>query len=142
MDAIIALGGIGSAFGLSASAGLNAYIPLLIFALAAKFPLDNPLIELSSPYDILTNWWVIGLLVVLLVIEMLVDKVPAVDSINDVIQTVVRPVAGAFLFAANAQVITDASPVSSYSGYFAGRQCPHDEGCCASGGDGIDVGNG
>ena len=68
MDAIIALGGIGSAFGLSASAGLNAYIPLLIFALAAKFPLDNPLIELSSPYDILTNWWVIGLLVVLLVI--------------------------------------------------------------------------
>ncbi|MCO5186348.1 MAG: DUF4126 domain-containing protein [Anaerolineae bacterium] len=111
MDAIIALGGIGSAFGLSASAGLNAYIPLLIFALAAKFPLDNPLIELSSPYDILTNWWVIGLLVVLLVIEMLVDKVPAVDSINDVIQTVVRPVAGAFLFAANAQVITDASPL-------------------------------
>jgi hypothetical protein len=40
-----------------------------------------------------------------------VDKVPAVDTINDVIQTVIRPAAGAVLFAANAQVITDISPV-------------------------------
>lgn len=111
MDAILALGGIGSAFGLSASAGLNAYIPLLIFALAAKFPVDSPFIKLSEPYDILTSWWVIGLLVVLLLIEMLVDKVPAVDTANDVIQTIVRPAAGAFLFAANANLISDASPL-------------------------------
>jgi hypothetical protein len=37
--------------------------------------------------------------------------VPAVDSVNDVIQTVVRPVAGAILFAATANVITDIHPV-------------------------------
>ncbi|NMC54775.1 MAG: DUF4126 domain-containing protein, partial [Chloroflexi bacterium] len=35
-----------SAFGLSASAGLNAYIPLLIVALLAKF---TDLIKLSKP---------------------------------------------------------------------------------------------
>jgi uncharacterized membrane protein HdeD (DUF308 family) len=111
MDVITALGGIGAAFGLSGSAGLNAYIPLLIVALAGRFPQNNPLIELAQPYDALTSWWAIGVLVILLLIEMFVDKVPAVDSVNDVIQTLIRPSAGAVLFAANAQVITDISPV-------------------------------
>jgi hypothetical protein len=54
---------------------------------------------------------VIGVLVVLLVIEVLVDKVPAVDSINDAVQTFIRPVAGAVLFASSAGVISDAHPV-------------------------------
>lgn len=111
MDVITALGGIGAAFGLSGSAGLNAYIPLLVVALAGRFPQNNPLIELAQPYDALTSWWAIGVLVILLLIEMFVDKVPAVDSVNDVIQTLIRPSAGAVLFAANAQVITDISPV-------------------------------
>ena len=107
MDIISALGGIGAAFGLSASAGLNAYIPLLIVAVAAR--LDW--LKLGEPYDILASWPVLSLLVVLLLIEMLVDKIPAVDTANDLIQTFVRPAAGAMLFAANANVITDVSPV-------------------------------
>jgi hypothetical protein len=108
---IEAIAGIGTAFGLSGSAGLNAYIPLLVVALAARLPLDDPLLKLSAPYDLLANWWVIGLLVVLLVIEMLVDKIPAVDSINDVIQTIVRPAAGAILFAGSTSVISDMNPL-------------------------------
>ena len=111
MDIATALGGIGAAFGLSTSAGLNAYIPLLIVALAGRFPASSPLLTLGEPYDVLSSWWVIGLLVVLLLIEMLVDKIPAVDTANDVIQTVIRPAAGALLFAANANVVTDISPV-------------------------------
>jgi hypothetical protein len=111
MEAITALGGLGAAFGLSTSAGLNAYIPLLVVALASRFPLSDPLLKLSEPYNLLGETWVILLLLILLVIEMTVDKVPAIDSLNDVIQTVVRPAAGALLFAANAQVITDMSPV-------------------------------
>jgi hypothetical protein len=111
MEIISALSGIGAAFGLSGSAGLNAYIPLLLVALAGRFPVDNPLIELSQPYDVLTSGWAIGILAVLLLIEMIVDKVPAVDTVNDVIQTFIRPTAGAVLFAANADVITDISPV-------------------------------
>ncbi len=111
MDIITALGGIGAAFGLSTSAGLNAYIPLLIVALAGRLPLSDPLLKLAPPYDTLSSWWVIGVLVVLLAVEMLVDKVPAVDSANDVIQTFIRPAAGAILFAASANVITDLSPV-------------------------------
>lgn len=99
-----------SAFGLSASAGLNAYIPLLIVALLAKF---TDLIKLSEPWDALTSWWVIGLLVILSVIEFFADKFPAVNHVNDAIQTVVRPAAGAIIFAASAQVITDVHPVLS-----------------------------
>lgn len=111
MDAISALGGIGAAFGLSTSAGLNAYIPLLVVALAARFPLGDPLLHLAEPYNLLGNWLVIGLLVVLLFIEMTVDKIPAVDTVNDVIQTGIRPAAGAILFAANANIINDMSPL-------------------------------
>lgn len=106
-----ALGGLGAAFGLATSAGLNAYIPLLIVALTARFPLDDPLLKLAEPYNLMGNWWVIGLLVVLLLIEMTVDKIPAVDTVNDLIQTFVRPAAGAVLFAANANVVTDIHPV-------------------------------
>jgi hypothetical protein len=99
-----------SAFGLSASAGLNAYIPLLIVALVARF---TDLIELSSPWDVLTSWWIIGLLVVLSIIETLADKVPAVNHINDAIQTFIRPAAGAVVFASSAHVVTEVHPVLS-----------------------------
>jgi hypothetical protein len=51
------------------------------------------------------------LLAVLLLIEMTVDKIPAADTVNDIIHTVIRPAAGAILFAANANVITDIHPV-------------------------------
>jgi hypothetical protein len=48
---------------------------------------------------------------ILVIIEMLADKIPAVNHINDAIQTFVRPAAGAIAFAASADVITDISPV-------------------------------
>ena len=63
-----------SAFGLSASAGLNAYIPLLVVSLLAKF---TDLIILDDPWSALESWWIIGLLVVLSVVEFFADKVPA-----------------------------------------------------------------
>ena len=102
------LTGIFTAFGLSASAGLNAYIPLLLVGLLAKY---TNLINLSQPWDTLANPWIILLLSVLVIIEMLADKVPAVNHINDLIQTLIRPAAGAIAFAASANVVTDVSPV-------------------------------
>jgi len=103
-----ALGGILSAFGLSASAGLNAYVPLLIVALIAKF---TNLIQLGETWDALTSWWVIGALIVLGLIEFFADKVPAVNHINDAVQTFIRPTAGAVLFAASTDVVTNIHPV-------------------------------
>jgi hypothetical protein len=97
-----------SAFGLSASAGLNAYIPLLVVALLAKF---TNLIQLSKPWDALTSWWTIGILLVLSLIEFFADKVPAVNHVNDLIHTIIRPAAGAIVFAASTQAVTNLHPV-------------------------------
>ena len=108
---IEAISGLSAAFGLSGSAGLNAYIPLLLVALAARLPLSDPLVKLQAPYDLMGSWWAIGLLAVLLVVEVVADKIPAVDTVNDTIQTFVRPAAGAILFAGSANVITDIHPV-------------------------------
>lgn len=101
--------GIFTAFGLSASAGLNAYIPLLVVGVIAHY-FPNTL-NLATPFDLLANPWILILLGVLVIIEMVADKVPAVNHINDLIQTVIRPVAGAIAFAASANVITDINPV-------------------------------
>lgn len=97
-----------SAFGLSASAGLNAYIPLLVVALLAKF---TNLIHLQEPWSVMTSWWVIGVLIVLTVVEILADAFPGVNHVNDVIQSFVRPTAGAIVFAATSSQVGDVSPV-------------------------------
>jgi hypothetical protein len=102
------LTGIFTAFGLSASAGLNAYIPLLLVGLLARY---TNLIHLNQPWDTLANPWIILLLCVLVIIEMLADKIPAVNHVNDLVQTLIRPAAGAIAFAASANVVTDVSPV-------------------------------
>lgn len=99
-----------AAFGLSASAGLNAYIPLLVVSLLARF---TNLITLSEPWGVLESWWIIGVLIVLSLIEFFADKIPAVNHINDIIQTFIRPAAGAILFAASAKVITEIHPIIS-----------------------------
>jgi len=109
---IAAISSVASAFGLSASAGLNAYLPLLVVGLMARFP---DLITLQQPWSALENPWVLGVLAVLLAIEVTVDKFPIVDSINDTIQSFVRPVAGAVLFAASGKVISDVHPALAMS---------------------------
>ena len=102
------LSGVLAAFGLSASAGLNAYIPLLVIALMARF---TDFIQLRTPWDAITSWWIIGLLLFLSLIEFFADKVPAVNHANDAIQTFIRPIAGAIVFAAAANAITEVHPI-------------------------------
>ena len=103
-----AITGIFSAFGLSASAGLNAYIPLLTVGVLARY---TDLIKLGKPWDTLSNPWVLGLLVVLSLIEFFADKIPAVNHVNDILQSFVRPAAGAIVFAASAKVVSEVHPV-------------------------------
>ena len=94
-------------FGLAAPAGLNAWLPLLIVGLAARI---TDLIHLNPPYDLLSNGWVLLILAILLGVEIFADKIPVVDSVNDVIHTVIRPVSGAILFAANADAFSSMNP--------------------------------
>jgi hypothetical protein len=85
------------AFGLSAASGLNAYIPLLVIGLLARF---TNLIHLHEPYDVLTHPVVLIVLAVLALLDFIGDKIPAVDHVLHLIGLVVHPVAGAILFLA------------------------------------------
>jgi hypothetical protein len=102
--------------GLATSAGLNAYIPLLSIGLLARY---TDLITLPGGWSWLENGWTIALLAVLLAIEFVADKVPVVDHVNDVIQTVVRPTAGGLAFgaASSSQTVTVSDPGEFFSSH-------------------------
>ncbi|NHU86169.1 DUF4126 domain-containing protein [Kocuria sp. JC486] len=81
--------------GLSSSAGLNAWIPLLVLGLLDRY---TEFVDLGPNFAWLSNGWVLAIFAVLLALEVVADKVPAIDSVNDVIQTVVRPTSGGIVF--------------------------------------------
>jgi hypothetical protein len=95
--------------GLATSAGLNAYIPLLCIGLLGRY---TDLITLPQSWHWLENGWTIAIVAVLLIIEFVADKVPIVDHVNDVIQTVIRPTSGGLVFgaASGAQTATVTDP--------------------------------
>ena len=99
--------------GLSAAAGLNAYIPFLVVALLDRF---TDVVNLPAGYEWMSSWWAIGIGAVLLVAEVVLDKVPAVDSVNDAVQTFIRPASGGVIFAATsaAQGVESSSWVQSH----------------------------
>jgi len=99
---------------LAASAGLNAYLPLLMLALADRI---TDRVNLDTPYDFISSTWTILALVVLLTIELIADKIPGIDHANDLIQSVIRPAAGAFLMMA---VINDNSSLNPVVGMIIG----------------------
>ncbi|MEV4283686.1 DUF4126 domain-containing protein [Actinoplanes xinjiangensis] len=100
--------------GLAASAGLNAYIPLLTMGLLARY---TSAIDLPSGSAWLTNGWTLTILSILLAIEMVADKVPVVDHVNDVVQTFVRPTAGGLAFGAGSasETVTVTDPGSFFT---------------------------
>ena len=83
--------------GLSAAAGLNAYIPLLLVGVLARF---TDVITLPEPYRWIQSGWALAVVSVLLAAELVLDKVAVVDHVNDAIQTLVRPTVGGVIFAA------------------------------------------
>ena len=95
-----------SGLGLSGSAGLNAYVPLLVVGLLDRFDV----VHLPAPYDSISSTPALIVLGVQFAIEFFADKVPGVDSVNDVVQTVVRPLAGAVLMAGSLGIATDLPP--------------------------------
>lgn len=102
--------------GLSASAGLNAWIPLLAVGLLARY---TELVTLPAGWGWLSNGWVLAILTVLLVVELVADKIPVVDTANDVLQTVVRPTSGGLVFGAGSSAETAA--ISDPGELFSGR---------------------
>ncbi|EMY33179.1 hypothetical protein D477_016305 [Arthrobacter crystallopoietes BAB-32] len=101
--------------GLSAAAGLNAFIPMLILGLLDRY---TDLVQLPPEWDWLANGWVLLIVGVLLVLEIAADKIPVVDSFNDWIQTVVRPAAGGIVFSSgvSSETVTVSDPDTFFGG--------------------------
>ncbi len=93
----------------SAPAGFNAYLALLLVGFGDRVGW----ITLAAPYDALSSAPALVILVVMLTVEIVADKVPAVDSVNDLIGTVVRPASGAAIFAGTNQSLTETAPVAA-----------------------------
>lgn len=83
--------------GLSAAAGLNAFIPFVLVGMLDRF---TGLLDLPPGLDWISSWWAIGVGMLLLVADVVFDKVPGVDHVSDAIQTAVRPLMGGVMFAA------------------------------------------
>src|SRR3954454_22086960 len=83
--------------GLSAAAGLNAYIPLLLVGVIARF---TDVLSLPPEYAWISGNWALGIVSVLLLAELILDKVPVVDHVNDAVATFIRPVVGGDFIAA------------------------------------------
>jgi hypothetical protein len=100
--------------GLAASAGLNAYIPLLALGLLDRY---TNLITMPDGWRWISNGWVLALLTVLLAVEVVADKIPVMDSVNDVVQTFIRPTSGGLAFGAGAtsETVTVSDPGSFFS---------------------------
>jgi uncharacterized membrane protein len=92
--------------GLSASTGLNTFLPLLLLSAAARFNIAG--IELGSKFEWLTSDAAMISLIIACVVELVADKIPAVDHFLDSAGTFVRPVAGAL---ASASVLTGVDPM-------------------------------
>lgn len=91
-----------SSLGLALPAGLNAWLPFLILALADRF---SSVVDLAEPFDFISSTPGIIIILILLPIELIADKIPGLDHVSDMVHTAIRPVAGAILAAA----IADAS---------------------------------
>jgi uncharacterized membrane protein len=84
--------------GLSASTGLNTWLPLLLMSVAAHFGLAG--VNLSGSFAWLGSTTAIAVLLVATLIEIVADKVPAVDHALHSVATFIRPLAAAVAMAA------------------------------------------
>ncbi len=84
---------IAIALGAGWASGLNAYAAVLVLGAAQRLGL----VALPHDLQVLGSPWVLGVAALLFALNFLADKIPYVDSINDVLQTFVRIPAGALL---------------------------------------------
>lgn len=84
---------IAVALGAGWASGLNAYAAVLVLGVAQRLGL----VALPHDLQVLESPWVLGVAAILFALNFLTDKIPYVDSINDVLQTFVRIPAGVLL---------------------------------------------
>ena len=106
MNDLLSIGGIFTAFGLSSATGLNAYLPLLATGLLAKVGY----LDLGDNFQTLGSWPAILVVAAMFIVDLVGDKIPAVDHIFHTVGMVVHPIAGAIAFASQTGVIDNVNP--------------------------------
>lgn len=91
------------AIALAASAGLRAWLPLLLAGVLAR----TGVLDLGPSFAFLSSNKALVLFGVATAIELVGDKIPAVDHALDVIGTPLRPAAGALLAASVLGTVSD-----------------------------------
>jgi len=84
---------LGRTLGFSVAAGVNLYATVAILGLAARYGW----VELPAQFQVFNNEAVIGAAIVMYVIEFFADKIPWLDSLWDMIHTLIRPIGGAII---------------------------------------------
>jgi hypothetical protein len=84
---------LGRTLGFSFAAGVNLYATVAILGLAARYGW----VSLPPQFQTFNNDLVIGAAVVLYLVEFFADKIPYVDTLWDMLHTLVRPVGGALI---------------------------------------------
>ena len=90
---------LAQSMGVAYAAGLNLYATVAIIGLSSRFGLIG---VLPGGMDALTSWWVIGIALVLMMIELIGSMIPAVAAIWDTLHSLIRPPAAAALAASTA----------------------------------------
>lgn len=104
MSTIVIAGLLG--LGLAASAGLNAFVPLLLLSAAAHFHIAG--IALNAKFAWLASDTALAVLLVATLFELIADKIPAADHALHSVGFIVRPLAG---MVAAASVMRDVDPM-------------------------------
>ncbi len=87
---------LGTPFGLAFASGINAYLPLLSFAVAVRW---LHLYKVNPSFAFITSDWFLVVLAILTIMDFVADKIPVFDHIWDATQIVVRPIMGALVAA-------------------------------------------
>ena len=93
---------------LAASTGFNTFLPLALLSAAAKWHLGG--VELTGPFAWLGSDAALIALGVATVVEVIADKIPAVDHALHAFGTFIRPLVGSAAFAA---ALGHADPVTA-----------------------------
>lgn len=101
---------LGTPFGLAFASGLNAYLPLLAFALSVRW---LHLYKLNPHFAFVTQTWFIAALVILALLDFVADKIPFIDHVWNAIHGVIRPFAGAVVAMVASNQALRAAPIAS-----------------------------
>ena len=110
-----------ASLGLSLSAGVRAYLPVLALGIASHLPSIGTIkVQLLPAFSWIGDPLFLGLLVLLTIYEISADKIPVVDHLNDTVHTIIRPLSGALIFTCTNNPLTTHGAVGTIAAAIIG----------------------